>query len=45
MAPIHHHFELLGWNENKVVVVFSVVSLILSTIAVVLFELFSRGIL
>ena len=45
MAPIHHHFELLGWNEKKVVVVFSVVSLILSTIAVVLFELFSRGIL
>lgn len=45
MAPIHHHFELLGWNEKKVVTVFSIVSLILSTVAVVLFELFSRGIL
>lgn len=45
MAPIHHHFELLGWNEKKVVVVFSTVSLILSIIAVVLFELFSKGIL
>lgn len=45
MAPIHHHFELLGWSEKKIVVVFSTVSLILSIIAVVLFELFSRGIL
>ena len=45
MAPIHHHFELLGWNEKKIVIVFSIVSLILSTIAIVLFELFSRGIL
>ena len=45
MAPIHHHFELLGWNEKKVVTVFSIVSLILSLIAVILFELFSRGIL
>ena len=45
MAPIHHHFELLGWNEKKVVAVFTTVSFILSIIAVVLFELFSRGIL
>ena len=45
MAPIHHHFELLGWSEKKVVTVFSLVSLLLSTLAVVLFELFSRGIL
>ena len=22
MAPIHHHFELLGWSESKVVVRF-----------------------
>jgi phospho-N-acetylmuramoyl-pentapeptide-transferase len=26
MAPIHHHFELLGWKETKVVAVFSVVT-------------------
>jgi len=45
MAPIHHHFELLGWSEKKIVVVFSTVSLLLSIFAVVLFELFSRGIL
>ncbi len=45
MAPIHHHFEKLGWNEKKVVTVFTIVSVILSILAVVLFELFSRGIL
>jgi phospho-N-acetylmuramoyl-pentapeptide-transferase len=45
MAPIHHHFELLGWNEKKVVVVFSIVSLVLAIVSIVLFELFSRGIL
>lgn len=28
MAPLHHHFELSGWRENKVVSVFSVVTLI-----------------
>jgi len=45
MSPIHHHFELLGWSEKRIVITFSMVSLILSVIAVVLFELFSRGIL
>ncbi len=28
MAPIHHHFEMSGWSENKIVAVFSTVSLI-----------------
>ena len=28
MAPLHHHFELSGWKENKVVIVFSVVTLV-----------------
>lgn len=28
MTPIHHHFELSGWKENKVVVVFSLITLI-----------------
>ena len=32
MAPLHHHFELSGWKENKVVIVFSVATLILSII-------------
>lgn len=29
MAPIHHHFELGGWSEAKVVAVFSTISLVL----------------
>ena len=33
MAPIHHHFELSGWKENKVVVVFSLITLVASIIA------------
>lgn len=28
MTPIHHHFELSGWNENKIVSVFSLITLI-----------------
>ena len=27
MAPIHHHFELLGWSESKVIVRFWIASL------------------
>lgn len=27
MAPLHHHFELSGWKENKVVVIFSLITL------------------
>lgn len=32
MAPIHHHFELCGWKENKVVAIFGAVTLILCII-------------
>jgi len=28
MAPIHHHFELSGWHETKIVAVFSIVTVI-----------------
>ena len=33
MAPIHHHFEVKGWHEQKVVVRFWIVSLILALMA------------
>lgn len=45
MAPIHHHFELLGWSEKKIVCVFAAISAILSAIAVGLFYLTYRGII
>ena len=32
MTPIHHHFELSGWNENKIVTVFSIATLVLCII-------------
>ena len=32
MAPLHHHFELSGWKENKVVIIFSLITLILCII-------------
>ena len=34
MAPIHHHFELSGWNENKIVSIFSVITLVLCIIGI-----------
>ena len=34
MAPLHHHFELSGWKENKVVTVFSLITLILCFIGI-----------
>lgn len=33
MAPIHHHFELKHWSENKIVIIFSGISLIGGIIA------------
>ncbi|MBI2775234.1 phospho-N-acetylmuramoyl-pentapeptide-transferase [Candidatus Dependentiae bacterium] len=33
MAPIHHHFELLGWQEAKITIRFGIISLILCLIA------------
>jgi phospho-N-acetylmuramoyl-pentapeptide-transferase len=36
MSPIHHHFELSGWSEWKVVSVFWAVGLLASIIAVAL---------
>ncbi len=33
MAPIHHHFEQLGWPEQKIVVRFWIVSIILALVA------------
>ena len=36
MSPLHHHFELTGWRENKVVFVFSMITLLMSIIAILL---------
>ena len=33
MSPIHHHFEMCGWKEEKVVLVFSAVSAVMCVLA------------
>lgn len=35
MAPLHHHFELSGWGENKVVSVFSILTLVVCVIGLI----------
>ena len=34
MAPLHHHYELSGWSENKVVMIFTLATLIVCTIGI-----------
>ena len=36
MTPIHHHFELSGWKEGKIVSIFSVVTLVFCILAIFL---------
>ena len=36
MTPIHHHFELSGWKENKIVSVFSLITLIMSMVGIMI---------
>jgi len=38
MSPIHHHFELSGWHETKVVAVFSIVTVIFCLIGFLSFS-------
>ncbi|MBE7026401.1 MAG: phospho-N-acetylmuramoyl-pentapeptide-transferase [Ruminococcaceae bacterium] len=33
MSPIHHHFEMCGWNEVKIVTVFSIVTILFCIVA------------
>jgi phospho-N-acetylmuramoyl-pentapeptide-transferase len=35
MAPIHHHFEELGWKENKIIVRFWIIAFITNLIAII----------
>lgn len=39
MSPIHHHFELCNWSENKIVIISSLTGLIFSTLAIILFNI------
>lgn len=39
MAPIHHHFEILGWSEKKIVIVFALLSALFSMLSILSFVL------
>ncbi len=36
MSPIHHHFEMCGWNEVKICFVFSTVTILFGAVSVLL---------
>jgi len=38
MTPIHHHFELLGWHESKVVVRFWIIGILLALLTLTTFK-------
>ncbi len=39
MAPIHHHFELKGWPESKIIVRFWIISLVLALVSLTALKL------
>jgi phospho-N-acetylmuramoyl-pentapeptide-transferase len=39
MAPIHHHFELAGWSESKVIVRFWIMALVFALFALTTLKL------
>ena len=43
MAPIHHHFELQGWSETKIILRFWIVAAACGAIGFVVYQLSIRG--
>jgi phospho-N-acetylmuramoyl-pentapeptide-transferase len=39
MAPLHHHFQLLGWPEEKVVIRFWIVTILLALTSLITLKL------
>jgi phospho-N-acetylmuramoyl-pentapeptide-transferase len=39
MAPLHHHFELIGWPESKITTRFSIISVVLCLLALITLKL------
>ena len=38
MAPIHHHFEMLGWPESKIVTRFYILAILLMILSLATFK-------
>ena len=39
MAPLHHHFEIKGWSESKIIVRFWMIALLANIIALILLKI------
>ena len=39
MAPLHHHFELMGWHESKVVIRFWIIGVLLALVTLTTFKI------
>jgi phospho-N-acetylmuramoyl-pentapeptide-transferase len=39
MAPVHHHFEMVGWQEPKIVVRFYIIAIVLAIVSLVSFKI------
>jgi phospho-N-acetylmuramoyl-pentapeptide-transferase len=39
MAPIHHHFELIGWQEPKIIIRFLILAIIFALLSLVFLKL------
>jgi len=39
MAPLHHHFELLGWTESKIIIRFWIAALVFALFALTTLKL------
>jgi phospho-N-acetylmuramoyl-pentapeptide-transferase len=39
MAPIHHHFELVGWRESKIVFRFMIVAILFALLSLTTLKL------
>ncbi len=33
MAPLHHHFEMCGWEETRIVVLFTIITALMCLLA------------
>jgi phospho-N-acetylmuramoyl-pentapeptide-transferase len=38
MAPIHHHFEMRGWSETKIILRFWIIAVVCSAIGFTLYQ-------
>ena len=35
MSPLHHHYQYKGWHENKIVVVYTIITILMGLISII----------